>query len=278
MSNRSYVINNSFLKRVYSYYLQARHHRGKQRVEKLLKSLLRIDDVLFRTPYDVLMRLNPSDLVQYQILKEGAYEMASLELISRLLLDAKCFVDVGGHVGQYALTAAKVMGPKGAVIVVEPNPRTFTYLLRNIELNGFRNTTAILGAASSQSGLVKMQLPPEDNWGLSRKTKADTTGETGDYIIPTFKLCDLIQELEIGPIDVVKIDVEGHEMEVLLGLFSSGKAPPKHIIFEFIPAAFHNSDIINYLRSQNYTVYNIAGVPFKLGDPIHDGNLWARQS
>ncbi len=112
-------------------------------MEKFLKSLLRIENVIFRTSSDVIMRLNPSVLVQYQILKEGAYEAASLDLVSRLLRNAKCFVDVGGHVGQYELTAARVMGRNGAVIVVEPNPRTFTYLLRNIELNGFENTAAI---------------------------------------------------------------------------------------------------------------------------------------
>jgi FkbM family methyltransferase len=275
MRLRSCATANNVLHRLYTYYVQAHHHRGKQRIEHLLKSVLRIEDVLFRTPYDVLMRLNPSDLVQYHILKEGAYEIASLALISRLLLDAKCFVDVGGHVGQYALTAAKVMGRNGNVIVVEPNPRTFSYLVRNIKLNGLHNTTAILGAASGQGGLLRMQLPPDDNWGVSRK--AATSGEVGDYLVPAFKLSDLVQELNVPPIDVLKVDVEGHEMEVLKGLFAAGQAQPKHIIFEFVPAVFQNWEIINYLRSRNYTVYDISGKPYEPNRPVVEGNLWARQ-
>ena len=61
-------------------------------------------------------------------------------------------LDCGAHVGKYALPAAKLVGVEGTVIAIEPHPENYNALLKNINLNKFRNIIALNVAASDREG------------------------------------------------------------------------------------------------------------------------------
>lgn len=117
-------------------------------------------------------------------------------------LDGGSVIDVGAYTGLYSLVAAK-FGAKAYAI--EPNGDVFKRLNENIELNK-ANIVTINKAASDSPGVCSMQL--------SRSTKLTSGGKlisgSGINVITIDSLC-------IDDARAIKIDVEGHECEVLTG-------------------------------------------------------------
>jgi FkbM family methyltransferase len=138
----------------------------------------------------------------------GFYEAELLADLRSRLFFPHCAVDVGAHVGNHTLYFSRILGLK--TIAFEPNARTFDLLLANVRENGVeamcRLRHAAVGAAPGQ---VHTIAAAETNSGMAR-VEADAAGDT-----PLLRLDDELQN--DGPIDVIKIDVEGWELDVLRG-------------------------------------------------------------
>jgi FkbM family methyltransferase len=261
---------------LYLKYLRSGHHRGKNTLLSLWKRALCLGDILALTNSGILMNLNSNDFVQEKILRYGSYETNTLSLLRQILKEGNNFIDVGGHVGQFSLEAAQIVGKKGRVVTVEPNPRNFNYLLNNININKFTTIVPILCAASNIQGIIGMKLPSDDNWGASREA---SYGEHIDYYALAERLDELLANIGIFHVDVVKIDVEGLEYRVLEGLCDNGDFLPKHILFEFIPTYIENaSKAAHYLQSKGYELLTVIGEPFDIKNysVLNEDNLWAR--
>jgi FkbM family methyltransferase len=265
---------------IYLRYLRTPPHFLKNRLLRLLRSVLFLERVRFISLSGIRMELDPSDFVQIMILHGGAYEPNTLELVRRLLPVGGTFIDIGGHVGQYALEAAHKVGAAGRVIVVEPNPRTFSYLHRNIQLNRFTNIIPVIGTVADKQGFVNMEFPPEDNWGASCEA---TSSDRAAYRAASFSLETLLNDLGVTEIDIVKIDVEGHEIKVLEGLLAGRRFQPENIIIEHLPKHFSQSlQVPAFLKKMGYALFDIAGRPVDLEaypyTALQEDNLWVRRS
>jgi FkbM family methyltransferase len=130
--------------------------------------------------------------------------------------EGEVFLDVGAHIGKYALQIAKVVGEKGLVIAVEPNPENHRILLRNIELNNFGNIIPVRVAAWNKECKLKL-------FRDSRHAASSVMIDWGSgYIEADARPLDkVLKELNITRLDWVKIDVEEAEYEVLQGLRNS---------------------------------------------------------
>lgn len=153
------------------------------------------------------------------------YEREWLRLIAAAMRDAGCFVDVGAHVGMFALAVAQAY-PDRRVIALEPHPTNFDRLALNIRLNQLHNVEAIQAAVADAVGPLPLFMNPLQDGGGSLKSFA--AYRTGDVAVdartyrlrhrrfqeavpvPTRRLDELIR----AP-SVVKIDVEGAEAWVL---------------------------------------------------------------
>src|SRR5260370_17637188 len=106
-----------------------------------------------------------------------------------------------------------------------------------------------------------------DNSGTARlSTNENSHSET--CLIPCLTLNDLLARIkpEHG-IRLMKIDVEGHELEVFKGLDWSGPFRPKNIITEFNPSLLHDANVsleefLKFSDENNYEVLTITGEPF----------------
>ena len=138
----------------------------------------------------------------------GFYEAELLADVRSRLFFPHCAVDVGAHVGNHTLYFSKILGLK--TIAFEPNAATFKLLAANVRENGVelqcRLRHAAVGAAA---GRVHTIASTEANSGMSR-VEIDEDGDT-----PLLNLDDELKN--DGPIDVIKIDVEGWELDVLRG-------------------------------------------------------------
>jgi FkbM family methyltransferase len=122
-------------------------------------------------------------------------------------------IDVGAHIGKYALIAAKMVGENGLVIAIEAHQENYSALLRNIELNGFGNIRAFNFAALERDDeWVRLGGSRDD--GYSVKVNSYST----NFLSVRSKSIDTIsREEQIPRVDIMKIDVEGAEVEVLKG-------------------------------------------------------------
>ena len=263
--------------RLFAAYCRSPNHPLKHAGEWVLRRSLRLADVTAESPGGVRYRLAPSDVVQRHILLQGAYEPATLALTLHLLPAGGTMVDVGAHVGQFALHASRAVGGAGRVVALEPNPRTYQRLLQNISLNEASNVLAVLGAVAERAGVAPMRLPPEGNWGMSRIAGA---GDGADYRVVALPLGTVLDAVGVSRVDVLKIDVEGVEDQVLRSLDLHGPLRPRHIVFELIPelAAQQGSssnELLGFLSAAGYALRTIEGEPYVVGGSLPEFNLWA---
>ena len=141
----------------------------------------------------------------------GAYEVPLQEVLARELTPGSIFWDVGAHAGFFTLLGSRLVGDAGRVHAFEPMPDNRSRLERAIELNGARNVTVHAYALAGHSGdAVLYDRGASTMWTLA--------GGDGDAAGPPIA-CRTLDELDgvLDLPDVLKIDVEGLEVEVLRG-------------------------------------------------------------
>lgn len=162
------------------------------------------------------------------------WEAAQGRLIESLLAEGKVFVDVGAHIGLYALRAARRVGAAGRVFAFEPAPENFRALQFNVAQNGFGNVTAERFAVGRRTGRAAFTLSEEDSasHSLAGSLHAGRRIEVGLVSL------DEYFESYHGPVDVVKLDAEGAESEILDGMPQTLAANPQLVLFtELYPRA-----------------------------------------
>lgn len=151
----------------------------------------------------------------------GWLEAAELRLVRRTVGPGMIAVDVGANIGLYTLALARLVGPTGRVHAVEPAPANLRALRRAVEDAGAANVVVHAAAAGAEAGNVALHLAP-GNQGDHRIFPGADARET--VRVPSIVLDDL---LGAEPrVDFVKIDVQGAELPVLVGMRRTLAANP----------------------------------------------------
>lgn len=169
----------------------------------------------------------------------GASEPRTLQLVKSLLRPGMVVADIGAHIGEYALVASRAVGDSGTVFAFEPGDGVYPFLEENVGLNSADNVTPFKVAVSDTDGEISFNLGVDP--GHSRLVVGDhgATGleSKGIVHVPTATLDSIEQEHDVQ-FDLVKIDVEGAELDVLKGaktvLSRPGTSSPM-ILFEYLP-------------------------------------------
>ncbi len=147
----------------------------------------------------------------------GAHEPMVHEALRRTLAPGAAFLDVGANIGAISLVAATLVGREGSVVSVDPQPECVAALRANAALNGYGHMTVVHAAAAARSGEAELLVVVDSLW-----TRLASVGEHGlerrRETVRTVALDDLVASGEAPPPDVVKIDVEGAELDVLAGM------------------------------------------------------------
>ncbi len=163
-------------------------------------------------------------------------------------------IDLGGHIGMSTLYW-KSVAPRAEITVVEANPQTAQVLQRNIKRNNLEDVRVIHGAASAREGNVELYLPKagvDFRWGDFIGGRVVDSAKYDTVAVPAVKLSTLIN----GPVDVLKIDIEGAETEVLREAESKlGNVNEIFMEFHNNPANPSNSlaEIRAILKRQGFT-------------------------
>jgi FkbM family methyltransferase len=168
------------------------------------------------------------------LLLDGYWEMWLTQFVARLLRPGMVAVDVGANMGYYSVLFCDLVGPQGRVIAVEPLPSTVTLLRRTLELNGFAGRSRVLPvAAGAASGAGQMRVPegePKNATLVAARAGGDMPGKDE---VPIMALDEILHG-ESG-VDFIKIDAEGFEEQVMLGLEATIERWKPSIVLEFNP-------------------------------------------
>lgn len=170
-----------------------------------------------------------------KLLSGGGYEMRFDQAIISALKEDDVVWDVGANVGYYTEKFAEVVGKNGRVYSFEPNPRAFTSL--QTIANRYSNVTVKKIALSSACGSLPFEV--DGPQGVTSRL-ADQTSEKS-YIVEVTTADQLIRGSNIPVPNVVKIDVEGYEIQVLEGM----KDFLEHERLKFIFVEVHARELDN---------------------------------
>jgi FkbM family methyltransferase len=204
--------------------------RGKARLARLM--LDRDSGPLKLRHRDGAQLIVPSlrDSIGWHLLIDGIYEPAEQALMCRLLLQGGVFIDVGANVGVHAIPIAMRM-PGLQVLAVEASEATLGYLRANVALNQLQTRITVVpcaaGAEEGESGFVEADQSRFGQGALSANAAEGTQ-------VRVRRLDDIVRDAGGAKVGVIKIDVEGHELEVLTGarqILSATQRP--WVVFEF---------------------------------------------
>jgi FkbM family methyltransferase len=162
---------------------------------------------IVKSPFGILLIADRETLRSfvYGFFKTHFYYVKDLKkLLGKLHFSV--VLDVGANIGDFTLGTAR-MADK--IIAVEPGKRNFSALETNLTVNGIENVIAVNAAATDTANTVFMQGNTSDLFVTNENCGEEVEGFTIDKIV---------QENCIDKVDVVKLDVQGHELPVLIGM------------------------------------------------------------
>ncbi|MEI7728493.1 MAG: FkbM family methyltransferase [Verrucomicrobiota bacterium] len=165
----------------------------------------------------------------------NTYEREVHDCIQKMLQPEAVFCDVGANVGCFTLLAAPLVGERGLVLGFEPQPDAFRRLQANLGLNHFDNVRLFplaLGAKEGEIGLYDGGA----NWTHCASVYPSKWHEHCSRIPVRMAALDaLLEQAQIRRVDLIKIDVEGAELDVLTGATQCLRRCKPKLIIEINP-------------------------------------------
>lgn len=172
------------------------------------------DTVLCRVLGKYLMYTLPDDRsLTPHLTLDGYWEMWITMAIARYIKPGMRCIDVGANVGYYAVILADWVGPTGHVDAIEAEARNYRALKANAERAG-SHCVAYHCAASDQAGYLRLRINPHRG-GDHYVDSSGADIERTDQHVRAVTLDELVGE---NRVDFIKLDVEGHERSVWLGM------------------------------------------------------------
>lgn len=241
-------------KRIISRILEEKNKGLKNLMLFLLSRFLRYSRLCYFFTLDLAgCKIQFSPLaVPTSLFVSGDLEPETTIFLQSNLREGDVYIDIGANVGTTTLVAAKAVGDTGVVICFEPNKKTYKALTANIKKNCYCNILAKQCALGSKEGAVL----------FSDKNNDDMNRVSVERNGISVQLATLDSYTDhINNIRLVKIDVEGYEMEVLQGAIQTLKKT-EMVFFESIEQNAQNynnsvSSLILFLRQNNFRIRDI---------------------
>jgi FkbM family methyltransferase len=206
------------------------------------------------------------------------YEPETTRFIWNWLRPGDSFIDVGANAGYFSAMGASIVGAKGQVHAFEPNPPVSRLLQRSVALNGYESRMRVNQlAVTDREGSVQLWCSPDE-----KATDIATTLRAGGRVPVQVESTTLDAYCFASGIDklrLIKIDVEGAELEVLRGASQVlGTIRPDAVVIEFAPVLLTDpartwTKLLTKFASYNYSLCGLdtSGAPAHRG---HDAPAW----
>lgn len=166
-------------------------------------------------------------------------------------------IDVGANVGVYTFSAARRVGEEGCVLAIEPFSGCVHCLQETCHINNMCWVKVCAGAASDRNGTVRLALHSASELNeIVSGDRAEMTGLGSFEEVDCFTLDSLAEREKLRQVDFLKIDAEGHELQVLQGSQRILKAFAPIILYENIAGAKgSNIAVSQWLMDRGYRLF-----------------------
>jgi FkbM family methyltransferase len=182
--------------------------------------------------------------------------------------------DVGSNLGDVCLTAATLVGPGGKVYAFEPDPVSYAKLTENLARNSFQNIVASQLGLGEVPGTLTMKVNSPGNRGGNRVATESGPAGADSFPVNIETIDRFVTQQQVSRVDVIKVDVEGFEMQVLRGA--------RETLLRWRPALFvevvnrnlcdqgtSSEALIGYLRDLGYRIWQArTGQELASGQPL----------
>lgn len=240
--------------------------RGSDRLMSLVAGR-RVPPTLADAPVDV--RFGPGLRARVRVTQDGSFanfffiqyrDPTLVPILEATLTAGSVFYDIGANVGIYSLWASRLVGDGGQVFAFEPVPSTGAWLADVMGQNEIANVEIVRAAASSELGQVTLALVPHAS-GLSYVTGAGrpSSGSAPATVTAPAITLDHFAQAHRPP-TLVKIDVEGHEPEVVAGMDKLLETSHPAVVFEapdLVGVANGSADLVAAFVAHGYRVWSL---------------------
>lgn len=155
----------------------------------------------------------------------GRREEEHAIILRRVLKPGMTVFDIGANIGYYVLIERGLIGPTGRIVAIEPSSQNVALLRRNLALNNAQNDVTLFEMAiSDQAGKRELYMSQQSNLNTFHPTGSASgylDGRRTEVEIDTVP--GVVRRTGLKP-DLIRMDVEGHEIEVLRGLIPAIRA------------------------------------------------------
>lgn len=206
----------------------------------------------------ITMKVDISKSMGLAIYWRGAHDWRPIFAMEKLVKKGDTLVDIGANQGEYSLWSARMVGNQGKVYAFEPLSSIFVRLKENRKLNPkFQETIIpIQKGLSDKQGKLKLYSSDLSNEGVNTLYKKEYSVFLEEINLSTLDL--EWEKLGMPKLDVVKIDVEGAELPVLIGAEKTISKFSPILFIEInqeacISAGYEAKDIFEFLAKLGYS-------------------------
>jgi len=232
-------------------------------------------------PGGISMEVGLVDVVERNLLLFGSWDAAILEAINAEVVAGNTVIDIGANIGYFTLLASRLVGDTGTVVALEPSHVNLTRLSRHVSYNNSHNVLIASLAAGNGYAMPTINFSSFSNAGAaSLRPKPNIRGNR----VLQWPLDALFQAHGIRP-DVIKIDIEGYELEALKGMARTLASVGPVVICELTDAFLRElgqsaRELIDFMESFGYRCHLLTPTEsFRTGQLLRsaDANLPAGQ-
>ena len=200
-------------------------------------------------------------ITPYVLLEQEDWFEDEVRFVRSLLRPGMAAVDVGASFGIFSMAMANAVGARGGVWAFEPTPATAEFLQATLALNEVHQVNLTRAAVSDQPGTVEFITGP--NSELNAVAKA---GEAGGEVltVPSLTLDQAAAQYGWRDVDFVKLDVEGHELQVLAGARSFLTQASPLVMFEITAGEGVDLRPLTAFEAVGYEFYRLTPGPMLL--------------
>jgi FkbM family methyltransferase len=222
------------------------------------------EELQVKLPWGSKILINANEFIGSSILTLGIYDLSVTEVLARLVSRGELAIDAGANIGQMCCVMAIKSGKTGQVIAFEPCEQIYNRLSRNVTewrttTPGMANIELRREALSSNSGMGILAIPTDfdRNEAVASLEPREGTSYTKESV-PMTTIDDLLGDRHAG---VLKLDIEGHELQALHG---AERALIEHRIRDIVFEDHRPfpTDVHRLLQSNGYVIFRISRTLF----------------
>lgn len=178
----------------------------------------------------------------------GEFSEAEGRVLAGLVPEGGLAIEAGANIGAHTVVLARAAGPRGAVIAFEPQRVLYQMLCANLALNEIRNVQAINAGLSAERGHTRV---PAIDYAAAGNFGGVSLGAERGELVPV----EALDATPLRRLDLLKVDVEGMELEVLTGAAKT-IARHKPVLYVEADRADRVTALVDKLLSFDYGLFS----------------------